>query len=61
LENVRSGCCDESESLEERLARRLAKEAIWERGRVVEVGEVYGGVEEYDPVLRSHCRLGTER
>jgi hypothetical protein len=28
------------------------KVAVWEWGRVVE-GEVYRGVEEYDPVLRS--------
>jgi hypothetical protein len=46
--------------VEERLAERLLKRRIWEHGRLAETGEVYEGVEEYDPVLRSHCRLGPE-
>jgi len=53
MEKVRDEFC---EDLEERLEEKVVKVAVWEWGRVVE-GEVYGGVEEYDPVLRSHCRL----
>jgi hypothetical protein len=59
MEKVRDGFCDGAEtpaSLEERLEEKVVKVAVWEWGRVVE-GEVYRGVEEYDPVLRSHCRL----
>jgi hypothetical protein len=44
------------EGLEARLGEKLVKRALWEFGRL-NGGEVYGGVEDYDPVLRSHCRL----
>jgi len=50
----------EADSVEDRLAERLLKGRIWEWGRAAETGDVYQGVEEYDPVLRSHCRLGTD-
>ena len=48
MEKERADCFD----LEERLAA-LARTAL--RGDLA--GEVYRGVEDYDPVLRSHCRL----
>ena len=59
MEKVRDGFCEgeaDLEAVEERLAELAVRRALWEWGRVAE-GEVYGGVEEYDPVLRSHCRL----
>jgi hypothetical protein len=59
MERVR-GDCRESElsklSVEERLAARARRrEASF--GEKAEAGERYRGVEDYDAVLRSHCRL----
>jgi hypothetical protein len=48
------------ETVEARLEQSLVKGSIWENRRLVERGEAYGKVEDYDPVLRSHCRLEEE-
>jgi hypothetical protein len=34
-----------------------ADDILAQAARGVRPGERYGGVEEYDPVLRAHCRL----
>jgi hypothetical protein len=58
MENVR-GDYRESElsqlSVEERLAARARVEVYCAERPAAE--ERYDGVEDYDPVLRSHCRL----
>jgi hypothetical protein len=53
--NNRSDCFS-GESVEERLAERTLSEAVADL-RVIS----YRTVDEYDPVLRSHCRLEEEK
>lgn len=49
--------CSEKE-LEERLAEAARVAELAEVARVVGVEGRYREVDEYDPVLRWHCRLG---
>jgi hypothetical protein len=44
-------------SVEERLAEAALREELRERGRKCGVEGRYLRVEDYDPVLRWHCRL----
>ena len=55
MEKVRGDYRESELGVEERLAARALKE----RRLVVRAGEEerYGDVGDYDPVLRSHCRL----
>jgi hypothetical protein len=44
-------------TVEERLAEAALREELRERGRKCGVEGRYLSVEDYDPVLRWHCRL----
>ncbi len=62
MEKVRGDYFEEDrrgdvKSVQERLAARSARIGIWENGRVEKPVARYEGVEDYDPVLASHCRL----
>jgi hypothetical protein len=56
MAKVREDCFESGKSLLERLGIEVASDASchWAQEGA---GERYGGVEDYDPVLRSHCRL----
>jgi hypothetical protein len=50
-----SDCSEVDLSVEERLALAASRGALRD-GQAADA-ETYGSVEDYDPVLRSHCRL----
>ena len=49
------------ETVEERLVAGALRDALRGQAREVGVEGRYDGVAGYDPVLRSHCRLGGNR
>lgn len=48
---------EQSGSIEDRLIKHLEQMRIWEYGHASRVGHAYQNVEDYNPVLTSHCGL----
>jgi hypothetical protein len=48
-------CSEKTESTEERFVKRLERTRIWEFRHAAQTGRAYQNVEDYDPVLKSHC------
>ena len=59
-ENVRNDCYDDGKSVEVRLAQADLRDRLGALQRVVPGEGGYRNVDQYDPVLRSHCRLDEE-
>ena len=60
MENVRRDYFEgdgSAGSVEERLAAAALRDRLRAGARIVGLEGQYRGVAEYDPVLRSHCRL----
>ena len=56
MENVHRDWFEDELSVEERLAEAAFREGVRMAGRIIGE-EGYQDVGDYDPVLRSHCRL----
>ena len=56
MENVRGDWFEDEKSAEERLAGAALRERVRMAGQIIGE-EGYRDVGDYDPVLRSHCRL----
>jgi hypothetical protein len=57
LENVRRDYFEGDLSVEERLVKAAVRDQLRMGAGIVGPEGRYSGVGEYDPVLRSHCRL----
>ena len=57
MENARRDWFEVEDSLAEKLAEGALRDRLAAGARNVGDEGRYEGVEEYDPVLRSHCRL----